>query len=662
VPARRRRLSRAARRRLRFALLGVGALVLVLGLAAGFRLFQAGRHLRSAEQLLEDAGDLVEQGRIAEARSALDRATSRLGGASRALDNKPELDLLKPLPVVGDNLEELREAVALASQLSAGGSRILAAAAPLQAADGSLEVPLRDGALPLDAVRAVQRETELLVTSLPDAEDLDDDPGLLLGPVDQVRDRVLEEVERRRSQLRALSDGLALIEQLSGGQGQRFYLIAVANNAEMRGSGGMVLNYGGLIGREGDFELSEFGRIDEVALAAPIDRTFVPDVPEDYLQRWEGFDPLLRWRNATMAADFTVVAPVLEAMYGAARGVAVDGVIQIDPTGLAAILRGVGPVQVPELGQVTADNLVPLVLNEAYVRYRGIERRSDVLRDVAEAAFEKLVTGQYESLRPLGEALVQAVDGRHIQVHARHAATQERLEAFAATGALPPLDGPDALHLTVQNVSANKLDYYLDTEVGISGDVRPGRPRAVRAEVRVSNTAPAGVSDPRYIFGPFNEEQEVGVYRGVVTLYLPRGATFVEASGDAPRDPVVVQTEDGRPLVSYTVDLPAGQAHHVTIELTLPPRRDRPYELLAVPSPRVRPTTFRVDLDTGDGRLQGEVSLERTWRLRQDGAPEPLSGPPDEEASGARGSYGMLRRSRWHARTPSGRDGMTDLT
>ena len=39
-----------------------------------------------------------------------------------------ELDPLTPLPIVGDNLEELREAVGLASQLSAGGSRILAAA------------------------------------------------------------------------------------------------------------------------------------------------------------------------------------------------------------------------------------------------------------------------------------------------------------------------------------------------------------------------------------------------------------------------------------------------------------------------------------------------------------------------------------------------------
>ena len=662
MPAPRRRLSRAARRRLRLALLGVGALVLVLGLASGFRLFQAGRHLRAAEQLLEDAGDLVEQGRIAEARSALDRATGRLAGASRALDNKPELDVLKPLPVLGDNLEELREAVGLASQLSAGGSRILAAAEPLQAADGSLEVPLRDGALPLDAVRAVQRETELLVSSLPSADDLDDDPGLLLGPVDRVRDRVLEEVERRRSQLRSLSDGLALIEDLSGGQGQRYYLIAVANTAEMRGSGGMILNYGGLIGRDGDFALTEFGRIDEVALDAPLDRKFVPDLPEDYLRRWDGFDPLLRWRNATLAADFTVVAPVLEAMYGAARGVAVDGVIQVDPVGLAAILRGVGPVQVAELGQVTADNLVPLVLHEAYVRYRGIERRSDVLRDVAEAAFEKLVTGQYQSLRPLGEALLEAVHGRHLQVHARQASTQERLAAFRATGALPPLDGPDAYHLTVQNVSGNKLDYFVDTEVGISGDAGPGRPRAVRAEVQVHNTAPAGVSDPPYIFGPFNEDQEVGLYRGVVTLYLPRGATVVDVSGDAPRDPAVVLTEDGRPLVSYTVDLPAGEAHHVTIELTLPPRRDRDYELLAVPSPRVRPTTFRVDLDTGDGRLQAEVPLDRTWRLREAAEPQAVTGPPDEEASGARGSYGMLRRSRWHARTPSGRDGMTDLT
>jgi hypothetical protein len=616
----------------------VGALVLLVGLAAGFRLFQAARQLRSAESLLNDAGDALEQNQVAHAVQLLDQASSRLGSASRSLDNHLELDVLKPVPVLGDNLRALRRSVARATQLSVGGSGILQAAEPLQQANGSLEVPLHNGTVPLATLQEVRNRAEALVAALPTPDDLDDDPGLLLGPVKTVNDRVTREVLRRRSQLEAVTTGLGLLSELAGGSGKRGYIIAVANSAEMRGTGGMILSFGGLQSEGGTFTLSKFARIDQLALHAPLDPSDVPGLPADYLRRWDGFDPLFRWRNATLAADFTLAAPVMEAMWKSVAGFPVNGVIQIDPAGLAAILEGTGPVEVPELGTVGVDNLVPLVLNEAYVRYHGIEARSDVLRTVAEAAFTKLISGQYDSLRTLGTALLRAGQGRHIMLHAVDPATERFAQELGGDGSLPPLDGPDSVHLTVQNVSGNKLDYFVDTELGLSGDVSPGRPGTVRAEVVVHNSAPVGETSPVYIFGPFNSDQEVGVYRGVVSLYLPRGATLVGASGDPPRDPPISASEGGRPVVSYTVDLPAGATSHVVLELRLAPRKHGDYELLAVPSPRVRPTILRTDLATGDGRLAEHLTLDRTWRLVAGKRPEAVVGPvepiPDPVGSG----------------------------
>ena len=278
-----------------------------------------------------------------------------------------------------------------------------------------------------------------------------DDP-LLLGPVRDARAEVYGEALGRRTQVSVLSRGLGLLGEMAGATGPRRYLIAVANTAEMRGGGGMVLSYGVLESRDGDFELPAFGRIDDLLLRAPLDPTAVPTLPVDYQRRWAGFDPLLRWRNATMAGDFTLTAPVLERMYEAATGDPVDGVIQIDPSGLAAILEGIGPVTVPELGEVTADNVVSLVLNEAYIRFPGIDERSDVLKEVAEAVFDKLVNGRYDSLRPLAEALVRSVGGRHIMMHTTSLAPEARLRYFGATGELPDPLATDSVHLTVQNV------------------------------------------------------------------------------------------------------------------------------------------------------------------------------------------------------------------
>lgn len=631
---RRRRLSPPARRLVRnLALLTLAGLAL-LGAASGYRLLRAARDVRAAESLLEEARDLFDQGQVAPAQQKLASATTRLSSASGQLSGHPELSVVRAIPILGGNLKSVRESVQLATLLTSGGSDLLASAKPLEGPDGRLDVPLRKGAIPLDAVQAVRAQADALAASLPDATELAErDPRFLLPPVRELRDRVVEEVVRRRGQARAVGDGLALAADMAGGNGQRKYLIAVANSAEMRGTGGMILSFGGLIGDSGNFQLTGFGRIDLVELEKPIDRQFVPDLPDDYLQRWQGFDPLLRWRNATMGADFTMMAPVLEAMYVARTGVQLDGVIQIDPAGLAEILRAVGPVDVPELGQVSVDNLVPLVLNEAYVRYRGIDKRSDVVKDVAEAAFQRLVTGQYESLRPLGTGLLTAVQGRHILFHSTHEDPERRAAAFGADGSLPPLAGDDAVHLTVQNVSGNKLDFFVDTELGLSGDLPAGSPGTVQAEVVVHNDAPVGVKDPLYIFGPFNSDQEVGVYRGVVSLYLPRGATLLSVGGDPPRDPPIVASEGGRPIVSYTVDLPSGATSHVVLQLRLAPRADRPYRLIAVPSPRVRPTVLKTDLDTGAGRIVDSVTLDRTWVLQPGREPESVVIPSSRRSA-----------------------------
>ncbi len=554
------------------------------------------------------------------ARAALAAASDHLTAASADLHNHAELGLLELLPVASENLEALRDVVGVASRLSIGGERLLAAAAPLESATGDLEVPLSAGAIPLDAVDAARQQAAQLVVSLPSG--VSEGSSRLLGRVEELRTTVLEEAVRRRDQLDVLSRGLALIGDMSGSSGERHYLIAVANSAEMRGSGGMILSYGALIGRDGDFDLRSFGRIDELALDGPIEREAVPTVPDDYLERWRGFDPLLRWRNANLAADFELTAPALEVMYWAATGVIPAGVIQVDPHGLAAILEGTGPVEVAELGTITADNVVDVVLSDAYSRFPDIDSRSDVLGDVAEAAFERLVTGSYPSLRPLADALLAAVDGRHLMMHSVGARAQEQLAHFGASGSLPATDG-DSVSLTVQNVSANKLDYYVDTSLTLTGDRPEGAFGDVQAEITVTNTAPAGVREPRYVFGPFNADQQAGLYRGAVSLYLPIGATLVSAGGASVAVPLV-QSEAGRPVVGFNVDVPAGESRTVVLELRLAPRPAGAYELLLVPSARVRPTQVRVALDGAE--MDAAVQLDRTWRLRSGEEPSPVRG------------------------------------
>lgn len=597
---------------------GAIVLVVVIGGGSGYTLARVSADLRQARSDLEEVDALVEDGRLGDAQIRLDEAFTLAERANRRLYGNPALELLATLPVAGENIDALRKATGDSLQLIDSGRRVLDAGAPLADDAGQLEVPLRSGAVPVEAVADVRMELLAAADALPRGEP---SQRWLAGPVRELTKEVAEESEARVEQFRNVGHALQVVEELGGADGPRRFLVTVANPGEMRGTGGMVLSYGILDSNGGEADVSAFGRIDELRLDGPLPADQVK-LPEDYLQRWDGFDVTELWRNATMGADLPVVAPTMLQMFEEATGTSADGLIQVDPLGLAELLRATGPVTVPEVGVVDADNVVALTLNEAYFRFPDVDQRSDVLGDVAEAAFDRLLTGEYPSLRDLGEGLLDAVGGRHLAMYSTSSDVQAVLEDFGATASLPDRS-EEQVHLGVQNISGNKLDYYLDTAVTLTGERLAGETGTVQATVAITNTAPAGVTAPRYVFGPFDEDQEVGVYRGIVTLYLPRGTSLEGESGGETINRPVVQAEGGRAVVSYTVAVPAQATSIVVLDLRLPPRADGDYTLTAVPAGRVRPTTLRVDIATGGAPLRATLLLDETYTLAPGREPEP---------------------------------------
>jgi len=425
---------------------------------------------------------------------------------------------------------------------------------------------------------------------------------LLVGRVKSLQQQVFQEAVARREEFASVDRALNLLAEMGGANGPRRYLIAVANSAEMRGTGGMMLNYGVLSSNGGHFSLDAFGPIDQLQLNAPA----TVDPAPGYVTRFAGFDPTKVWRNANLGADFPSVASVEEAMYQAATGNAVDGVIQVDPNGLAALLQGIGPVQVPNIGEMNAGNVVAFTLNGAYTAFPDRPIRQEALGAVAETVFRTLVTGSFPSLRPLATALVQAAATRHVMFASTSELGERLSQQLAASGSLPTTG--DFAELTVQNVSANKLDYYLDTGLRLTGDRRAGRPSTLHAVITVANTAPPG-GKPAYVFGPNAPDQQAGVYKGLVSLYLPPGASVASSSGQADAPPRL-DSEGESSVITFGVTVPAGQQRQITLDLALAPRAVSQYFLQLVPAPRVRPTTYDVDLTAGgpqDVRFNGPL-------------------------------------------------------
>jgi hypothetical protein len=304
------------------------------------------------------------------------------------------------------------------------------------------------------------------------------------------------------------------------------------------------------------------------------------------------------WRNTNLAPDLTFDAPVMEAMFTAKTGLPVDGVIQIDPAGLGAMLQGTGPVDVAGLGSVTADNVVDLTINRTYIDVPNRDQRQELLGDVARSAFDSLVNGTFSSLRPFGDALFKSAQQRHLIFSPNDAGVRQDVAFFKADGALPAPDLHDYALLTVQNFSKNKLDYYVDSTLDLTGS-RPGADFGeLVAAITVTNTLPSSVTSS-YVIGPNAPGEAKGLYRAEVSLYLPNGASLVDASGS--ERPPVLTTEAGRTVAVFDVAVGPGATASVQLRLALAPRPKGAYSLRLVPVARVRPTVVSVDIDDGSG-------------------------------------------------------------
>ena len=548
-------------------------------------------HLSAARRSLLTAQAEVQGGRVAAASSQLDDARRHVVVATDMLHG-PELALAGVIPGLHQNLHAVERSVELVLKMTSAAGQMLRTAQPLVGPDGRLEVPIRGGQVPLATAKALANETEQLAFDLPGPAER---PAhtLVLGRIAKLQDEVYRTAAARRQQFSTVGRALDLLVELAGSSGPRRYLIAAANTAEMRGTGGMILSYGVLSSNAGKFTLDRFGPIDDLKLATAVK---APG-PADYLTRFAPLGPSLLWRNVNLAADFTVVAPIMEQMFTQATGQSVDGVIQIDPAGLAGVLRAIGPVSVPQLGDVTADNVVSLTLNQAYTAFPDRPVRQEFLGAVAEEVFRRLVSGDFGSVRLLARSLADAATSRHLVFYSSRPDAQRAAALFDATGQLPPED-TDYAELTVQNLSANKLDYYLDSSLKLTGTRPAGRLGHLRAEINLTNTAPVG-GRPPYVFGPNAPGFAAGDYHALVELYLPTGAFPKGVGGDATSPAPFAAGEDQRSLVAFGIVVPAGQSRHVTIDIVVPPRPPGRDPWVLVPAPRVRPTAMTIDIDTG---------------------------------------------------------------
>jgi Protein of unknown function (DUF4012) len=425
------------RRRLLLGLLGAGVVVVALQVAWQARQVEA--DLTGACDLLAGAGGF-QAGALPERLALIDRADARVRSAGARLGGWP-LRQLGGVPLLGRDVRVARAVDASAADAIRATRRVVAAVEPLQ--QGRLSRATIGGAAgallalhtSLDRAAARVRATRpLLAAGGPRAEYLATAAAASRTAADA-------------------GQGLRLAATLYGPAGQARWFLALQNPAELRGTGG-------LIGQYGILESSPAGpRLVTVAPYEQLeDRTHraVP-VPHQVAVRYGRFAVDRAWSAVDIPPDLPTVGRIVTRLYRSVTGERIDGMVATDPLAVAAVLRVAGPITAGGV-LLDGDNVARLTLVDAYVRYAADnDARRRFLTAVARGTFAALQRALRANPVELAGSLAAAARGRHLQVYASDPVAEAALARLGlAGGAMAPAAGDYLMPVGV-NAGGNKL-------------------------------------------------------------------------------------------------------------------------------------------------------------------------------------------------------------
>jgi len=540
-------------------LIGLAILVVLAGWL-GFRSLQVYRHLQAARGVLGAVQTTLTPDTGARL-GAQARAASADVRAARSAADDPVFWLAAHVPVAGRSFALARGAAIVSEQIVdqvlAPASMVVSSFQKERLVQGGrinvtlleqLEAPMRQAALGSAQAR---RTADALPSRLV--------PGVLLAQ----RRVLVDQVDRLDRAISAASTAVHLAPNMLGRSGARRYFIAVQNNAETRGTGGLIGAYAVVRADQGRLTRERVGT-DADLKGAPGP---VVDLGKEYADHYDQYRSREDWRSAVLTPEWPSAAATIAGLWTHQSGQVVDGVIGLDPRAMADVLSATGPVQAGGRS-ISGANVVDFVLRDEYALFATRPAlRKPVLGLLAGGIFDKVVSGAGSSSGLL-KAFASAASSGHLQLWSRHAEEQAALRRGTIGGRLP--DAPASLMVSSVNAAGSKLDYYVRRTVGY---VRTGKNRAV-ASVTLLNTVDAkAVPDfvksriDRYGFNPTITGLD-GSTSQILTVYggNERGVFGATVNGS----PAVFEygVESGHPYATTTVELKPGVPVRVDVTLT----------------------------------------------------------------------------------------------
>jgi hypothetical protein len=571
------------------------------------------RDLTTARSLLARAGGF-QSGKLEVRLGLIDQAEAHTVAAERRLGGWP-LRPLGVLPLVGRDVRVARAVATAATGTVKATRRVVTALQPIQTRPPTRATILEAA----DALHALHRTLEV------DLEGVRATRPLVAG---SAREGYLETATAASAAAERAGQGLELAATLYGPRGSARWFLAFQNPAELRGTGGLIGEYGIL-------ESSPAGpKLVTVAHYSGLNERTQEGVPlpKPVAARYERYGVQRDWTAVNIPPDLPTVGRIISELYEQTTGDRIDGVIAADPLAVTEILRVAGPVQAGGV-RLDAGNVAEETLVRAYIRYEADNAaRRRFLAELARASFRAfqrgLATKPIELLRGLGTA----ARGRHVQVYVRDKAAQRTVLGLGLAGsAVAPPTGDYLMPVGI-NTGANKMDAFLRRTVRWRVRLDPEGSAQAVAAFTLANDGPAS-GLPRYIIGPYDARFRPGQNDQIATLYVAGGYGFTRASLNGRPIGAEAQADFGGLALTQHVGMQAGSTVTLGYQLSRPAAAERlgddrlRYRLLLRPQATARPDQAKIAVEAPPG-----------WRFaglppgaRVDGATAAWSGAFDRE-------------------------------
>ncbi len=599
-------MSVLSRRRLYDVLLVLLAGAVLLVFWAGVAALSARAHLLEARSELSGLQESVTSGSTDLLAPGV-RSARQEAEAARTELSRPGPALVERMPLIGNTLTAGRAVAEAATVALTAADDALPAVEALREGTSGGSIDTRGLARLAALVSTARSDLAAPVATLYRASQGSVLPGA--GPARADAKAQIDELSQLLGQAdETLTGVLGLIG--GPGSGDRTIVLAVMNNAELRGAGGYANTIAVIRSRDGLVDIGPLQDINQ--FAAPIGQGQTVPAPPGYEAAYGPFEAnTTSWRNVLMSSDGPSSASVLCEVARLAPGVPCDGVVLVDIPALARIATLSGPVTLPTGEQLTGDALTKGLLVDAYAEPSDGEpldqkARRDGLRGVASDVLSGLLDGQGD-LAATGRSLLSAAEGRHLVLWSADPDVERALIAAGLSGATDP-DGRDLQLTTVNQLSTGKLDVYVDRTVRLSAVVGADVARVTQS-MTLALDLPDGLGT--YVSGVLD-----GNLAALVEVGLARDARLTTVTVDGEARTFGRTERDGGQRVDLYQLVPNHQSRTIQITYEVP-LVDGVYRVVLLPQPLAYDATLDLSITAAPGRTLS-------------GGPIEVSGPYDK--------------------------------